>query len=285
MSNMLLTGNEASVGGGMLAGGEVAAVNCTIAGNVAGEEGGGIAVGGIVSVENSILWGNVAAGMSDEAAQIVDIADGVISLDFSAVQGLTGNLGGTGNIDADPLFVDPDNGDFRLLPGSPCIDAGDNTAVPEDIDTDLDGNRRFVDDPDTEDTGYGDPPIVDMGAYELQGDLCLWDLDGDGTVGTADLLLLIASFGPCGEDCPADFNEDGVVGAADLLILLQNFGPCPGSACVWDVNGDGVVDQDDLRQVLDNLGPCDGCPEDVNGDGVVNGQDAAAVVAHFGLCP
>ncbi|MHC4429298.1 MAG: hypothetical protein ACYS0D_11965 [Planctomycetota bacterium] len=115
--------------------------------------------------------------------------------------------------------------------------------------------------------------------------LCPWDLDGDGTVGTADLLHLIASFGPCGDECPADFNEDGVVSAADLLELLSNFGPCPGSACVWDVNGDGVVDQDDLRQVLDSFGPCDGCPEDVNGDGVVDGQDAAAVAQHFGACP
>ncbi|MCZ7646059.1 MAG: right-handed parallel beta-helix repeat-containing protein [Planctomycetota bacterium] len=28
------------------------------------------------------------------------------------------------NIEADPLFVDPDRGDFRLKPGSPCLDAG-----------------------------------------------------------------------------------------------------------------------------------------------------------------
>lgn len=27
-------------------------------------------------------------------------------------------------MDADPMFVDADNGDYTLLPGSPCIDAG-----------------------------------------------------------------------------------------------------------------------------------------------------------------
>ena len=64
-------------------------------------------------------------------------------------------------------MVDPDNGDFHLSPGSPCIDAGDNTAVPDGLTTDFDGNPRFVDDPDTDDTGYGDPPIVDMGAFEF----------------------------------------------------------------------------------------------------------------------
>ena len=30
------------------------------------------------------------------------------------------------------------------------------------------GNDRFVDDPDTADTGVGTAPIVDMGAYEFQ---------------------------------------------------------------------------------------------------------------------
>ena len=36
---------------------------------------------------------------------------------------ITGGWPGTGNIDTDPLFVDPDNGDLRLQAGSTCIDA------------------------------------------------------------------------------------------------------------------------------------------------------------------
>jgi hypothetical protein len=44
-----------------------------------------------------------------------------------------GGWTGTGNIDADPLFVDPVNGDFHLQPGSPCIDTGDpNSALDPD---------------------------------------------------------------------------------------------------------------------------------------------------------
>ncbi len=52
------------------------------------------------------------------------------------------------------------------------------------------------------------------------------DFDCDGSVGASDLLILLASWGPCAdcEDCPADLNGDCAVGAADLLILLANWG-------------------------------------------------------------
>ncbi len=43
---------------------------------------------------------------------------------------------GMGNINADPLFADPDARDYRLRPGSPCIDAGDPATPP-----DPDGSR------------------------------------------------------------------------------------------------------------------------------------------------
>ncbi|MEE8155822.1 MAG: dockerin type I domain-containing protein [Phycisphaerales bacterium] len=52
------------------------------------------------------------------------------------------------------------------------------------------------------------------------------DINGDGTVGAADLLILLSSWGPCGDcdECSVDLNGDCVVGAADLLILLENWG-------------------------------------------------------------
>ncbi|MCH8316682.1 MAG: hypothetical protein IIA64_11980 [Planctomycetes bacterium] len=54
----------------------------------------------------------------------------------------------------------------------------------------------------------------------------LGDLDGDGSVGVKDLLLLLGNWGLCPPkgDCPADLNGDGSVGVADLLILLGNWG-------------------------------------------------------------
>jgi hypothetical protein len=72
---------------------------------------------------------------------------------------------GTGNINADPRFLDQANGDFHLTNDSPCIDAGDNSD-PDLQTTDIDGDDRKIDDPAVADTGNGDSPIVDMGAFE-----------------------------------------------------------------------------------------------------------------------
>jgi parallel beta-helix repeat protein len=271
VTNCTFSGNDR--GGMVNATSGPTVTNCTFSGN----SGGGMRSGFTPTwVSNCILWGNSGFDITFFGMAHV--------IRFSDVGTSFGDLpASSGNINADPMFVDPDNGDFRLSPGSPCIDAGDNTVVPDGITTDLDGNPRFVDDPDTEDTGDGDPPIVDMGAYEFQIP-CPWDLDGDGNVNVVDLLMVIGSWGPCA-GCPADFNDDGFVNVVDLLALIGNWGPCPGVPCVWDVTGDGIVDQSDLDQVQENFGPCDGCPEDVNGDGMVNGQDAAAVARHFGPCP
>ncbi len=53
----------------------------------------------------------------------------------------------------------------------------------------------------------------------------LGDLDGDGTVGIADFLALLAAWGPCPPPpCPADLDGDGFVGITDLLILLGTWG-------------------------------------------------------------
>ena len=61
---------------------------------------------------------------------------------------------------------------------------------------------------------------------EVIGSVCPWDLDSNGSVGAADLLSLLVSWGPC-KGCPADFDGNGNVGASDLLALLVNWGPCP----------------------------------------------------------
>ena len=86
---------------------------------------------------------------------------------------IEGGYPGEGNIDIDPMFVNPANDDFHLFAGSPCIDAGDNSAVPTGINTDLDGRSRFIDDPSTIDTGNGSAPIVDIGAYEFSAGGCV----------------------------------------------------------------------------------------------------------------
>ncbi|MEE8155935.1 MAG: FG-GAP repeat protein [Phycisphaerales bacterium] len=81
------------------------------------------------------------------------------------------------------------------------------------------------------DLGLGDlnPTVTITGsivAFSVDALPCPWDLDGSGSVGAADLLTLLASWGPC-KGCPADFDDSGNVGASDLLALLANWGPCP----------------------------------------------------------
>lgn len=52
---------------------------------------------------------------------------------------------------------------------------------------------------------------------------CPADLNGDGSVGAADLAILLGSWGGGGA---ADFDGGGV-GSSDLAILLGSWGPCP----------------------------------------------------------
>ncbi|MHC4303140.1 MAG: choice-of-anchor Q domain-containing protein [Planctomycetota bacterium] len=115
-----------------------------------------------------------------------------------------------------------------MLAGSPCIDAGNNNAIADLTGTDLDGNPRFADDPATADTGCGVPVVVDMGAYEFQGepaDVVYADLTSDGIVGLDDFEALMdcwsSSDEPC---CMADLDLDGAVGVVDFLLLLANWG-------------------------------------------------------------
>ena len=217
--NCTFSGNSIRGGGGGIfntGSSSPTVINCTFAGNTAGFGGGGMLSSFECSptVTNCILWGDIVG-------EIADFEGSVTTVSYSNVQG---GWQGTGNINADPVFVDPDNGDFRLQPGSPCIDAGDNTAVPKGTTTDLDGNPRFVDDTATIDTGNGDPPLVDMGVYEFQGRSCPWDCgDNDGDVGIIDFLVLLAQWGGPG---PCDFDGGGV-GINDFLALLANWGPCP----------------------------------------------------------
>jgi len=160
IESCVFTDNDASSGGALanVWSGATNLVSCTLTRNSAEEIGGAIylANGGASALSGCIAWDNepddLFAAETSELPQ-VDYCD----IEIGAW--------GTTNISSDPLFVDPETGDFRLQPGSPCIDAADGSLAPE---LDIDGNPRW-DDPDAPNTGVG-PPWVDMGAYEVQPD-------------------------------------------------------------------------------------------------------------------
>lgn len=173
--NNIITGNTANqwYGGGVMVQsnstsgtpGNVSLINNTITGNTANQYGYGGGVyfamfGGTFNVYNNIIWGNSAPwenGKDINLSQIeTSVANGYYN-DYSSILGSWTNSGD--NIDEDPLFVDPTGGDFHLLRGSNCIDAGTNSA-PEIPNNDFEGNSRVID---------GDKDgiaTVDMGADE-----------------------------------------------------------------------------------------------------------------------
>ncbi|HVP09555.1 MAG TPA: right-handed parallel beta-helix repeat-containing protein [Phycisphaerae bacterium] len=245
--NCEISGNTASGstggGGGVFAiwGSNPTLINCTLSGNKAfGAEGSSVWSGGssIPALTNCILWGN-------ETPHEFYAYSG--SLPMANHCNVQGGFGGIGNIDLDPLFVDPDgpdndpntwqDNDYRLAGGSPCIDAGKNSAVPSGIVKDLDDHPRFVDDPDTADCPYapttcGTAPIVDMGAYEYQGAIPRGDLNCDGFVDVADIApFVLVLTDPAGyasqyAGCPAtrgDMDNSGTVDGADIQWFIDAF--------------------------------------------------------------
>jgi hypothetical protein len=231
-------GNTAHRGGGMSNWGYVSAhieptvTNCTFSGNSAVGSGGGMHNYQFTRpiITNCIIWGNTA-GENGEEISNDDLATPLIS--YSNIDGCGGGWTGVGpwgldrggNMDADPLFVDPGwwdnnetpedpnddiwvNGDYHLLPDSPCIDAGDNDAVPADVTTDLDGNSRIV-------NGF-----VDMGAYEycdcepdIDVDLLTWEFGEVKLETSRSMSLTISNTG----------NDDLIISTLDFTTQSTEF--------------------------------------------------------------
>ena len=234
LTNCTFSGNEAGTapgysgyGGGMYnwSSSSPTVTNCTFSQNSAGAWEGGSGMYNLSScsptVTNCIFWSNLPSEIRNNNAYA--------SLTYCDV---LGGYAGEGNIDTDPLFMDADGPDdtvgtaddnLRLLAGSPCIDAADNTAVPSGVTTDLDGKPRFVDDLCTTDTG--NPPdadaIVDMGAYEFLRS----DIDSNGAVDLVDFsrFALYWKESGCGACGGADLTCDGDVDLYDLKEFGDNW--------------------------------------------------------------
>ncbi len=203
--NCLVYGNQAnragaSCGGVYLKAGRV--LNCTIADNSIA----GLGVGGLQrtagSVTNCIISGNKAYGVKS------DYSGATSAVVYSCAPELTL---GTGNVPATPQFVNAAAGDYRLIPASPCVDAG--VAIPG-LTLDLAKTARSQD-------GNGDgSAVTDMGALE-----------------TEDASALPLQVG---------FSAWPVEALDSLNVTLTPLAAGGNRDIVWhgwDWNGDGTVDQ------------------------------------------
>ena len=268
-----------------------------------------------LEISNSIFRDNSGAQLDDNLFGEVPIVNNC---------NIQGGFDGVGNIDVDPMFVSPngpdgdpstvDDNDYRLSPGSPCIDAGDSTNV---LCADLDVQRspRLID-------GLLDSnAIADMGAYEFNN-VFLSVIDDDvpgGTVnvvttGTASMSIEIlvgiapaedcTAFGPLYLDETTAVTFGPVTGPVDMQIELP-----AGNGQFWiqaraidstgmagntsnlvmlefevdfilgDVNQDGAVNLLDVQPFVELLSSGDFQVEaDTNGDGAVNLLDVASFI-------
>ena len=84
-------------------------------------------------LNNSIMWGNVPnqifangspipSNVNITYSDIMDSLDGVQHIGNGSISW------GQGNINQDPMFCDPDNGNNNLAENSPCVGTGENGA-------------------------------------------------------------------------------------------------------------------------------------------------------------
>ena len=110
LTNITLTDNTTPGWGGGIAIYNTDAVltNLTVSGNVGSVSGGGIGLlqNANAMITNSIIWDN---GQNP----LIGLEGITLTVAYSNIEG--GGFAGEGNISADPLFVDPGNGDYTCL--------------------------------------------------------------------------------------------------------------------------------------------------------------------------
>ena len=218
-------------------------------------------IGGVPEITNCILWGNLSPDLY------------LCNVTYSCVEDeALGN--GTGNIFDYPEFTDPNNNDWHLKAGSPCIEAGDPSTNIEDGELDIDGEARVYND------------RIDIGADEYVYHASVvdksTDINGDGIVDYRDFALQAAAWqslqgaGTWNADC--DINNDGVVNIDDLRKVAFDWLYITG-----DLDDDGIINYVDFAIFSSAWDSQDGefnyNPDyDFDGNGFINMDDLLVLV-------
>ncbi|MBN1391688.1 MAG: right-handed parallel beta-helix repeat-containing protein [Sedimentisphaerales bacterium] len=232
INNCTIANNSSESKGGGLYNCTGQITNCTFSGNSA-EYGGGIFnSSSSLTVANCILWGNTAT----YGSQIYNYSNSTTTINFSNVQG---GWTGTGNINADPYFVDADANDYHLKSEgwrwdtqrqvwtwddvtSRCIDAGNPGSLLGD---------ELLSVPDDPNNEWGQNLRIDMGAFGGTAEASIppydWallsDITNDGISDLDDLDVLSSLWMNTGEQLYADFNRDEIIDLFDFALLAHDW--------------------------------------------------------------
>lgn len=272
--------------------------NCTFRGNAAEYGGAMCTLAGTATLANCVLWENP----TEVGQQIYNDEDSQTFATYICIQG--GWLG-RGNMNLDPMFVDADgpddtpctpDDDLHLLVASPCINAGDNAALPIELTTDLDGEDRIQQcrvDMGAEESPYyfdcngngvadacdietGDSSDEDQDGKpdECQGACCVAGTCVDLSSADQCFACNVATYLPdTFTGCYGDLDGDGVVAVVDRGFVSANIGETdPVLMCLYDVDGNGVISVSDRGFVSANVGGCTALPDFQNGSGLNHGQ-------------
>jgi hypothetical protein len=156
INNSIIKNNQAGSGGAFaITGGYLKINNSVIANNTAVNAGGAFyAVSGSTTLYNNTISANVAAdgasinqlygatfgggntiiygNLKTDGTAGYPVYNGPSTAPF-VYSDIEGGMAGTGNIDADPLFVDAAAGNYQLAAGSPAIDTAQATGPVTDI--------------------------------------------------------------------------------------------------------------------------------------------------------
>jgi len=126
-----------------------------------------------------------------------------------------------------------------------CDADDDENGLPDDCDCnaneilDIEELMACDGDPACDDcNGNGIPDACDIAggqSEDVNGDgrpdecplACPGDIDSDGVVNVADMVAVIAAWGPCDAPCLEDVDDDGFVSVPDLLLVIVWWGTCP----------------------------------------------------------